>query len=348
MSDRGGGKAKNGGRPMREAWISYTELQRMGPDVLRARISERPEEAARWVEAAALNGLVNAQIAWGQMLVDGHGVLANPAAGLRWFRVAASAGSMDGVNMVGRCHELGWGTAPDAAEAARHYRQAAEAGHGWAQFNLATLLLDGRGVTQDRREARVWYMRSAWGGNAKAMTMLGRFVEHGWDRPARPAAALRWYRRGAEGEDYRGQFDYARLLLELTGRLDFALPWFARSIANGVPAFCRNVGAALREAPQPELRRLALRALERAASESGEAGDLRAYAAALAAGLGGLSDPDSAARQFERARDAELASQAEPTTSPSSTEQRPRRPRTLLARLRAHFNSRTAAPRHPT
>lgn len=298
----------------------------MGPEVLRARINESPEEAARWVQAAALNGVINAQIAWGQMLIDGHGTPRDPAAGLRWFKVAADAGSLEGVNMVGRCHELGWGTAIDRSEAARHYRQAAEGGHAWAQFNLATLLLHGSGVLPDRREALIWFVRSARGRNAKAMTMVGRFVERGWDRPPRPLAALRWYRRGAEGEDYRGQFDYARLLLDQTGDLDAALPWFARSIENGVPLFCRQVAEGLRETPSPELQRLALRALERACG-TGDASDIRAYAAGLAAGLGGPSDPKAAGQQFQRARDVENA--------PASATAPPAKPhRSLFARLR--------------
>lgn len=329
-----GPTAENDVNRMRDQWISFTDLQRMGPEVLRARISRNPEEAARWVAAAALNGLVNAQIAWGQMLVDGHGVSRDPEAGLRWFRVAADAGSAEGINMVGRCHELGWGVAADAAGAAGHYRVAAGMGHAWAQFNLATLLLDGRGVAADRREALVWYVRAARGGNAKAMTMIGRYLELGWDRPARPRAALRWYRRGAEGEDYRGQFDYARLLLERTGRLDLAYGWFERGIENGVPAFCRNVGMALRTTPQPELRRLAVKALERAAG-SGEPADLRALASALAEGLGGPPDPIGAAHQFQRARAAEaeratLARQAAPSLA-----KRPqaRLPRGIMARL---------------
>lgn len=319
---------------MSDAWISFTELQRMGPEVLRARISEQPQEAARWVEAAALNGLVNAQIAWGQMLVDGHGVRRDPEAGLRWFAVAAGAGSAEGTNMVGRCHELGWGVPADAAEAARHYRMAADAGHAWAQFNLATLLLDGRGVAADRHEALAWYARSARRGNAKAMTMVGRFLELGWDRPARPPAALRWYRRGAEGGDYRGQFDHARLLLELGGGLDEALPWFARSIESGVPAFCRNVGAGLRAAPEPTLRWLALRALERAC-ETGGPQDLRIHAAALAEGLGGFPDPQGAARQFERARMAEAALRQR-AIEPEPAKRRVRRglPARLMTRLR--------------
>lgn len=345
---RTGRAAESDGDRMRDQWISFTDLQRMGPEVLRARISQDPEEAARWVEAAALNGLVGAQIAWGQMLVDGHGVRRDPEAGLRWFRVAADAGSAEGINMVGRSHELGWGVAADVAAAAGYYRMAAGMGHAWAQFNLATLLLDGRGVAADRHEALVWYVRAARGGNAKAMTMIGRFLELGWNRPARPRAALRWYRRGAEGEDYRGQFDYARLLLERTGRLDLACGWFDRCIENGTPAFCRNVGMALRAAPQPELRRLAVKALERAAG-SREPGDLRAFASALAEGLGSPPDPIGAAHQFQRARAAEAERAALARQAAQSPAERPqaRLPRAIMSRLMRRL-TRTRRPARRT
>lgn len=288
---------------MPEEWITYPALKKMGAEVLRARISENPHEAARWVEAAALNGLINAQIAFGQMLVDGHGVVRDPAAGLRWFRIAAGAGSAEGMNMVGRCHELGWGTTTDEAEAARHYRIAAEKGDAWAQFNLASLLLKGDGVAADRPAALGWYVRSARAGNAKAMTLIGRYLEHGWDRPARPAAALRWYRRGAEGGDYRGQFDYGRLLLH-AGADEAALHWLGRSIEAAVPGFCREAARGLAEHPHPSLRGLAMRAYERA-SESDEAADVRAYAVALAEGLAGPPDIESARAQFARARKIE-------------------------------------------
>jgi hypothetical protein len=315
---------------MRDEWISYATLRKMGPDLLRARISESPAQAARWVEAGALNGLIHAQIAWGRMLIEGHGTRLDPAAGLRWFGVAAKAGSAEGINMVGRCHELGWGTPVDFAQAARHYREAAEKGHGWAQFNLATLLLDGRGVPADRGEALRWYVRAARRGNAKAMTMIGRYLELGWDRPARPAAALRWYRHGAQGDDYRGQFDYARLLLERTGQLEAALPWFARAIDNGVPAFCRNIGAGLREAEAPALRHLARRALERAVA-TGDAHDLRAYASALAEGLGGEPDAAAARALFARARSIEAEA---PRSEPPALRRRPTFRQRLARRLR--------------
>ena len=319
--------------PMSDEWISYTDLKRMGPELLRARISESPEHAARWVEAAALNGLINAQLAWGQMLVDGHGVARDPQAGLRWFRIAAAAGSVEGVNMVGRAYELGWGVGIDRSEAALHYREAASRGDAWAQFNLATLLLHGSGVAPDRVEALHWYVRAARGGNFKAMTMIGRYVEQGWDRPARLGAALRWYRRGAAGDDYRGQFDYARLLLTHTGRLDLALPWFERAVEGGVPLFCRQVAEGLRDAPAPELRRIALRALQRA-RETKESRDIRAYASALAEGLGGPIDSVAASHEFARARAIETG---DATKFSSKEEPRNQPKRSIFAGIRYHI-----------
>lgn len=347
-----GGERQDG---MRNGWVSFTELTQIGPELLRARISENPRAAAHWVEAAALAGIVNAQIAWGQMLVDGHGVTRDPQAGLRWFQLAAAAGSTEAINMVGRCHELGWGVPVAPARAAPYYREAAEAGYGWAQFNLGTLLLDGRGIAADRTQALHWYVRAARGGEtdaaAKAATMIGRSLELGWERPARPVAALRWYRRGAEGGDYRGQFDYARLLLERSGRVDLAIPWFARCIEAGVPAFCRHVGAALRQAPQPELRRLALRALERA-TLSGAPADLRVLGGALAEGLGGSLDPEGAAGAFRRAREAEArrmvadsALEASPAPFLPRLSPARRRAQYLLSALRQLFGIPPSRPR---
>ncbi len=89
--------------------IYRTTLERMSADDLRARLAAGPEEAKRWIYAAAANGYAEAQAMWGQMLLDGRDVAADPAAALRWFRIAASSGHLDGINMVGRCYELGWG-----------------------------------------------------------------------------------------------------------------------------------------------------------------------------------------------------------------------------------------------
>lgn len=244
--------------------ISYKILKDLDQDALRVRMAESPEKAAALVHKAARNGIKSAQIAWGQMLLEGHGVEQDAPAAFRWFSMAAEAGSVDGVNMVGRCHEFGWGVPADGAQAMRHYRSAAERGHAWAQFNLATMLLHRDGFADDPAPALNWYVRSARSGNSKAMTLVGRFLERGWGRRPDPVAARRWYRRAALGGDFRGQFDYARTRWE-DGAFDEALAWFSRAIEGGVPDFCRLAEEGLRAAGHPALDALADRARERIA-----------------------------------------------------------------------------------
>lgn len=285
---------------MRHEWISLTALKRMGAVELAARIAEGPDAAARWVEAGALNGLVNAQIAWGGMLLEGTGTRRDPPAALRWFAIAAEAGSAAAANMSGRCHERGWGTPIDMAAAERFYRRGAEGGDAWARFNLAGLLLARAKGPAERTEALALYVKAARNGLAKAATMVGRYVEQGWERPARPDAALHWYRRGAEGGDYRGQFDYGRLLFT-GGQTAEGLGWMRAGIDGGVPDFCRLAGEGLRGSGIPALGQLALIALARAC-ESGEASDYRSYATALAEGLGGDASPEAAKAAFATAR----------------------------------------------
>ncbi|MBS7541775.1 tetratricopeptide repeat protein [Ancylobacter oerskovii] len=306
---------------MADDWISLATLKRLGVDEIRNRIAESPQSAARWVQAGALNGLVNAQLAWGQMLLDGTGTARDAATALRWFGIAAQAGSAEGLNMVGRCHEHGWGTPVDPARAADFYRQAAQKDDAWGQFNLAGLLLAGNGVPPDRRQALALYVRAARRGHAKAATMVGRYLENGWERPARPAAARRWYRRGAEGGDYRGQFDHGRLLLA-AGRREEGLGWMRRSLENAVPAFCRLAGDGLRTSADPALGTLALLALKRAC-ESGTAQDQRAYATALAEGLGGLAQPEAARAAFAQARRIEEHDRLARSTDEAGAARRP-------------------------
>ena len=166
-------------------------------------------EGAGWIEAAAVYGLVEAQVLWGQSLLG-----SDPALAFRWFSGAAAAGYPPALNMLGRCLEKGWGTAIDLSAASVRYRDAAETGCDWAQYNLANLLLYGLGVRKDRIEAYAWYGQAAAQGHAKAMNMLGRFHEEGWDRPRDLAQAIFWYQSAAYGGDYRGQFNLSTILAQ--------------------------------------------------------------------------------------------------------------------------------------
>jgi uncharacterized protein len=260
--------------------ISYAAFQERTAEELAALLEGDPQEAARWLAAAARYGVVEAQTAYAQLLLDGRGVARDPQAAFAWFSVAAGAGSVEAINMVGRCHENGWGVPADAAAALPCYRQAAERGLDWGQYNYANLLARGAGLPRDLAQALHWYRLAAAQGHAKSMNLIGRFFEEGWTVPADPEAAADWYRRAAEGGDFRGQFNHGSLLARL-GRTEEAALWFRRAVAGGTRGFLRSMARALGEMPEPALQAIGLEALARCC-EGGEPEDAFAYGRALA------------------------------------------------------------------
>ncbi|MCW8087993.1 tetratricopeptide repeat protein [Sabulicella glaciei] len=213
-------------------------------------------EQAQHLASLARRGHFEAQLLFGQTLLDGHGVARDPDAAFRWFLVAGTTGDPAALNMLGRCHENGWGTDPDPNAAFPLYRRAAAAGLDWGQYNLANLLARGAGCERDMAEALRWYRAAAAQGHAKAINLVGRFLEEGWATPRDPAAARDHYRRAAEGGDFRGMCNHAQALRD-EGRRAEAAHWFSRAAATGTPGFLRSLATGLRAAPEAELRALA-------------------------------------------------------------------------------------------
>ncbi len=230
----------------------FADIATLAPEGRRAAFAG-PDRAA-WIEAAAQHGIVEAQLLFGQLLLDRSSADGSSAdLAFRWFKAAAGAGLIAAVNMVGRCHERGWGTDPDPAAALPHYVSAAEAGLDWGAFNLAGLLLYGLGTPRDRPAAHRWYERAAAAGHAKAMNMLGRFHEEGWDRPVDLRAAAGWYRRAAEAGDDRAQYNWATILAA-QGHHREAVLWLREAFQSGSPAFRKEAADALMASRNPLLR----------------------------------------------------------------------------------------------
>jgi len=244
-------------RPVQKPPVTLAEIREASAARLAEAFAGPPEEAARWIAAAARAGHAEAALLYGQILADGRGLPQDRAAALGWFRVAHAAGDPRGTTMLGRCHELGWGTPTDFSAAATLYAEAAARGHDWAQYNLATLHIHGAGVPQDRARALALLRTAAAQGHAKSLTVLGRFLEEGWDdAPRDPAAAAALYAEAAQAGDFRAQFNLGTLLVE-AGRLPEAMPWFRAAAAAGSPDMLRVMAERLGARPEPELRDLA-------------------------------------------------------------------------------------------
>jgi hypothetical protein len=197
-----------------------------------------PASRQTLIRRGAEEGVAEAQAVYGQMLLD----QGDAKAAFGWFLKAAAQHHVMALNMVGRCYDLGWGTTIDKARAAECYRIAAERGLDWAMYNYATLLALGDGVAEDRAAALVWLTKAAGGGNAKAMNFLGSFAEDGWACERDLGVAAGWYARAAQGGDFRGCFNHARMLAD-AGREEEALMWLRRSGATATPAFVEKAVA---------------------------------------------------------------------------------------------------------
>ncbi|KRB81288.1 hypothetical protein ASE00_14945 [Sphingomonas sp. Root710] len=222
------------------------------------RMAAPPEERAAFVRIAAEGGVAEAQAVYGQMLLDGVGMPADQRAAVLWFDKAARQGHAMAINMMGRCYDLGWGVPVDKARAAEWFKAAADRGLDWGLYNYATALALGQGVAEDKPAALALFRRAAAMGNAKAANYVGSFHEDGWVVDRDMAEAARCYAIAAEGADFRGQFNHARMLAD-AGRIDEALAWLGKVPETATDAFIAKARAWLERSPIAELREAAAR-----------------------------------------------------------------------------------------
>ena len=89
--------------------------------------------------------------------------------------------------------------------------------------------------------------------------LVGRCCEEGWGTPHDVGAAANWYRRSAEAGYFRGQYNWASLLLK-AGRFEESAAWFERAAAGGTAAMRRAVAELIARAGAPRaLQNLAAR-----------------------------------------------------------------------------------------
>jgi TPR repeat protein len=229
----------------------------MTPDALRDLLQRDPLRAAPTVQALAERGVLEAQLLYGRMLLEGNGVIKSHAAAFVWFQRAAARHDAAAINMLGRCLENGWGADVDAMAAFACYLRAAELGDAWAQYNVGHMYLDGNGVARDDALAMLWYTRAAHQGHARAMNLVGRCFEEGWGAPKDAALAAQWYRRSAEAGYFRGQYNWATVLTAASC-LDEAASWLARAKQGATPETMRAIADFAAAVDHPAMQALAV------------------------------------------------------------------------------------------
>ena len=101
-------------------------------------------------------------------------------------------------------------------------------------------------------EAFRWYHQAATLGHAKSINIIGRFYEEGWVVTADFERAVDLYYTAAKKGDFRGQFNYARILIN-AGHPDDALFWLDLIPATATSQFTQDLYRWLKNTPQPIL-----------------------------------------------------------------------------------------------
>ena len=259
--------------------ITHEHLNNISEEELKRRLAGDPREAVQWIQALAEQGEPEAQVLLGQAYLDGHGLEPDPKQARIWFRKAAEAGHLLGMNMLGRAYDQGWGGPVDHASAAYWFRMAANQGLDWGMYNYAHLLLHGLGVEKDEPQAFDWYSKAAGLGHAKSLGVVGRFFEEGWLGEQDQEKAFDYYCRSAEAGDFRGQYNYALMLLE-RGQVEGACNWMREALKNAHLAFSRTMAVNLFNHPHLVLRQISMEALHKCAQQ-GDEHDAYTYAKAL-------------------------------------------------------------------
>ena len=124
------------------------------------------------LEAAAEQGVADAQFNLGVMYGNGRGVPQNHTEAVRWYRLAAEQGVAEAQSNLGVMYYTGRGVPQNDAEAVRWYRLAAEQGHAGAQSNLGVMYGTGEGIPKDHVQAYAWSNIAAAQGDETAKELL--------------------------------------------------------------------------------------------------------------------------------------------------------------------------------
>ena len=224
--------------------IGFDALRSLDETGWRSALTGDPEEAARWLDAAARYGLVEAQTLFAQVLLDGRGLPRDPVRAFRWFRIAGDAG-----HAAGDEHDRALPGAWMGRRAGLGGRRGLVSPRRRGILRLGPVQSGQHAAARTRRTARPQ-------AGAGLVPARGGSGPRQVDEPRRPLpggrvgdpgnrrAAIAWYQRAAELGDFRAQFNVATWLLQ-GDRVADAVPWLQRAAETGSFDFLGEMDAQL-------------------------------------------------------------------------------------------------------
>ena len=111
-----------------------------------------------WVQQAAEQGHIKAQMAIAEMYMNGEVVPMNAKKAKTWYEKVATKGDLDGVNGLARLYRYGTGVRKNYETSFGLYEQAALQGHTRSQVGLGLSYRDAKGVKKNLVKAYAWLL----------------------------------------------------------------------------------------------------------------------------------------------------------------------------------------------
>lgn len=141
-------------------------------------VPQSNEQAARWLERAANQGLAPAQFRLGGLYEKGVGVKKDLAQARDLYLAAANKGNGKAMHNLAVLYAEGINGPADYRTAARWFRKAADRGITDSQYNLAILYARGVGVEQNYAESYKWFQLAADAGDNDAGKKRDEVASH--------------------------------------------------------------------------------------------------------------------------------------------------------------------------
>ncbi len=262
-----------------------------------------PQQAAEWLERAAMLGEAEAMVLLAQLYLDGDGTRTDGSEALVWLHRACELGHGPAFLRMGELYAWGEHVACDLQRACELYEAGVDANDDDCRHHLALHLVTGDGVEEDPRRAVVLLASAAENGHSDAQFLLGLLFTSGEGVTRDEVAGFRWFHRAARADHVEATFELARGFRTGRGtprddRLAFEL--FRSAAAMGHTASLYEAGRLLEEGvpfdgPLPA----EARACYRRAARDGHLRAATALADLYVTGLGGRRDLDRARELYE-------------------------------------------------
>lgn len=173
---------------------------------------QKEVQAREWLKRSCAD-VMPARYWYGRMLIQGAGGKQDPEGGYEWIASAAHEGIIDAQILWASILLEGYsnnGTAL-AEEAVKFYQMAADQGSVPAMFSLGAVYGGGNHLEPDRVKAQQWFTKAAEQGHPKAQLMLGRYLAQGLAGEKNLKKARYWFEIALEAKEEEAKLELQRL-----------------------------------------------------------------------------------------------------------------------------------------